>query len=381
MPKAVEDTTPTTPVESAASEQTQDTTPVSSPGEDNSATATDANQESAQSSGADAEQGAKNGDEASSENKLLDIVRNVVNGSDTSEAEPEEGSPPAEEDEGQSQAADNAEGSDQDSDGKLADEDLDEDGKPLPFHKHKRWQEVKSQRDEYRKQAEAFKPDAEQYQKITNFMTERNLTPDEVGQGFQVMDLIKNNPEAALTYLEGAVGVLRQSLGKDIPDDLADAVDRGEISEQHARELSEARALSRNAQEANQATQRRFQETQQRQAMTQVGQAMASAVSGWEQQVRKTDPDFSKKADLIAAYAKSLRADAIANGNMNTPDDAVRIAQEAYEAANKQLSSLIPKKKATDPTPSSSVSSKSAAPAAPKSLLEAARLGAQMPTG
>lgn len=340
-------------------------------------TGSDANENSAPSSEVETEQGAKQGDDTGSDNPLLDVVKSVLKEADTKPAEPNGDTPtPTEE----AKEQDKANPQESDEGAKAADkDDLDADGKPLPFHKHPRWQEVKKERDQYREQAEAYKGDAEQYGMITQFMDQKGLTADEVGQGFQVMDLVKNSPEQALQYFENAVDILRQQLGKDLPDDLMDAVDRGEISEDRAFELSEARAKAVNTNQRYEQATRQLQQTQQAERAQQAGLAMAGAVTVWERNAAKNDPDFGKKAGLIATYAKALRADALARGEtISTPEAAVRLAQQAYDAAQKQLGSFT-RKPATDPVPSGSVSAKRVTQAEPTSLAEAVRSGASMP--
>lgn len=336
----------------------------------------DANSAAPSSSDGAEPEDAKGGDDPKA--KLFDIVRDAVKGgTDTAKGEPKDAS---------SAAEDGSQGTEGDADGKsgdakadgLTDEDKDADGKPLPFHKHPRWQEMKAERDELKQEVERFKPNAEQFQVIQDFMSERNLSADEVGQGFEVMSLIKNDPEAALQYLEGAVSILRQGLGKELPDDLREAVEYGEISEAKARELSETRAKARMSQEQFHAA-RNAQAAQAQQAdAARHAQAIQGAVMAWESNVAKRDLDYPKKAEMVLHYAKAIRADLAMKGKTTlTPEEAVQVTQQAYEQVNAQMKTFSPRK-ATDPNPSSSVSSKSASPSEPKSLLDAARRGAQM---
>lgn len=344
----------------------------SSPAEAVTEPSADAKEEAPQSSGEGAEQDAKTGEDPKS--KMMDIVRDVVS-KDADKGESEDGSSPAEASETEEAKAD--------ADTKLTDDDKDDDGKPLPFHEHPRWQKMKGERDDLRKQVEEFKAPAEQYHQIEQFMNQSGLVADEVAQGFQVMDMIKNNPQAAYEYMVGAVEVLGQMLGKTVSPELQARIDAGEMTEEAARQLAEAQAQSQLHQQSAQAAQQQQQQLAQQQQLQQMTQQIQAGVSAWESEVMKSDPDYSKKSDMVLRVAQGIRADRIAKGMApRNAQEAVDIVKEAYENVNKTLGVTSARRQPTDKTPTSSASSgQAASPSGPQSLAEAVRMGANMPVG
>ena len=91
------------------------------------------------------------------------------------------------------------------SDSELAADDADDSFEDVPFHKHPRFKEVIDQRNKYRE-------GAEQYEQITGFLAQNNLSAEEAAQGFQIMALMKNDPAAALDALSPFVQQLEYSL-------------------------------------------------------------------------------------------------------------------------------------------------------------------------
>ena len=81
----------------------------------------------------------------------------------------------------------------------------------LPFHNHPRWKEIVSERD-------TLKPKAEQFEKITSFMSSNGLTTQEVAEGFQIMALMKTNPAEAHKKISEYKATLDVYVGDKLPD-------------------------------------------------------------------------------------------------------------------------------------------------------------------
>lgn len=233
----------------------------------------------------------------------------------------------------------------------------------LPFHNHPRWKQVTAERD-------SFKGDAEQYGKITGFMTEKGLTPEDVAEGYEVMALLKSGSPEDLTkvreYFHTNLLALDTALGNVLPEDLQTRVDDGLIDEAGAQELARSRATE--ALRVSQAT-TRDEATANAKATTDaqtLGAAMVTAVEGWEARTKATDPDYAKKAELVET---TCRAIVQRTGTPPaTPEAAVALAEQAMVEVNRQFKSLAPKPKpiALDPHGSSTPTN-----VAPKTLREA----------
>ena len=109
------------------------------------------------------------------------------------------------------------------SDSELAADDADDSFEDVPFHKHPRFKEVIDQRNKYRE-------GAEQYEQITGFLAQNNLSAEEAAQGFQIMALMKNDPAAALDALSPFVQQLGIQSGITMPGDIQSKVEDGYLT-------------------------------------------------------------------------------------------------------------------------------------------------------
>lgn len=239
----------------------------------------------------------------------------------------------------------------------------------VPFHKHPRWQEMIAERDR-------LKPAADSYEKISAFMTEHNLVPTEVAEGFEVMALLKAaTPESltkALEWFESRTTYLREATGAALPEDLATRVDDGVLDQDSAAELARMRAQQsindrRTKQETEQREQRETVERNQAMAAQ-----MGAAVQTWEDGIKGRDPDYSKKAGLIEDRAIAL---AQRFGLPKTTEEAVALAERAYKDVSDNLKAALPPPRRVTPTPAGSSATTIAQPKTMREAISAAVRG------
>lgn len=329
-PKGVEGASPAPsedqPVTEAAPAAEAAPAPDAKPAESSAADATDANKRS-----------------------LADVVRDVVEPKAASEApsttEGEQGGKPEAETEA----------------GKPGDGKAEDDDSKLPFHTHPRFQELIQERNELR-------PQAAQLRQITNFMEFHGLAPDEIGEGFEVMALLKSGQpdqlRKALEWFEPRVQQLRESLGVVLPADLQERVDGGLLDEETAKELAEQRAtnaLHNRQAKVREDTAAEVASSERTQAQA---QAVATAVQKWEDGIKASDPDYAKKAEMVQSTALAM---ATTGGHPRTPEDAVALAQRAYDKVTDTFRGIAPKPQPKDTTTPAGTSARSTTPA-PTSL-------------
>ena len=237
----------------------------------------------------------------------------------------------------------------------------------LPFHNHPRWKEMIAERD-------TLKPAAEQYGKITTFMKNNGLTPQEMAEGMTVMALMKTNPAAAYQQLQGYVQNLARFTGDVLPPEIKDKLDQGYIDPDSAKRLAQLEAEREFSYARQVEEQQRIQAEQEmiaRQQAADNSQQMVAAVMRWEQAERAKDPDWSKKYEMVQDRVKAL----LTQQPARNPSDAIQIAQRALADVNARLRPLAGR---TMPlrTPASSLSSASTTPA-PRSLEDLVRMGLQ----
>lgn len=225
----------------------------------------------------------------------------------------------------------------------------------LPFHNHPRWKEVVAERD-------SFRSDAGEYRKITSFMSSHGLTNEEVVEGFQIMALMKTNPAEAHRKISEYKSKLDAFVGEVLPPDIHKKVEEGYIDDATAKELAALKA------------EKRLHEERQKLAIEQQTEksrnGIHAAVVGWEQQMTAKDPDWSAKKELVTDQVKLM----LQTEKPSTPDEALALVERAHSIIRERLSRFAPQRRPVTHV-SSATSSANAAPA-PKSLLEAVRLGA-----
>lgn len=212
-----------------------------------------------------------------------------------------------------------------------------------PFGKHPRWQKMVAARNEYREkveaisqEVEALRPRADEYGLIEQYMSDNGLQPPEVIEGFKIMALMKTDPAAAREALQTHLHRIDSFLGNVLPPDLQRQVDEGFTTEEIAREAVRARNQQERLQAENQQYRQHIDQQASAQQQEQARQGMVSAVSQWEAQVRTSDPDYAMKEQFVVDKLKLLRT----QYRVETPEQAVQLAQMAYDQATKALRAL-----------------------------------------
>lgn len=242
------------------------------------------------------------------------------------------------------EGAEKVEGEDEASAAKAEDAAEEPDDSKLPFHNHPRWQQVIAERNELR-------PRAEQFDRITGFMEASHLTAPEVAEGFEVMALLKSgDPDKlreALGWFAPRVQALRDALGEVLPDDLQAKVDDGALDADAAAELAATRAAERLRVRREKDEGDRATEADLVKAATEAANAQAYAVQTWEDGIRKSDPDYAKKAELVETTTMAL---VLKEGRPKTVEEAMALAKRAYAKVNEQFAALRPTPRPKDTT-------------------------------
>lgn len=248
--------------------------------------------------------------ESETEEDLLSVVQDAMQTSDDADSQSDE------------------EYEEDDDDGEYSEDEIaassedDESFDDVPFHKHPRFKEVIDQRNKYRE-------GAEQYEQITSFLAQNNLSAEEAAQGFQIMAMMKNDPTAALEALNPFVQQLGVQSGITMPGDIQSKVEDGYLDEDAGRELSRLRAEA-----ARERQMREQMQGQQQQAQAQAElHNLAATVTDWEERTRASDPDYDLKQDEIDDRVRVLVTE---KGRPQTPEQAIAMAKEAYDSVNER---------------------------------------------
>lgn len=281
-------------------------------------------------------------DEGSTEKgSILDAVSSALKEGDGEGEEDEaaESSPGSEEGGGEKDGAE-AKSTDEDDLGELTDEELNR-YKPRT---QRRMKQLLGRIDEANKKTEELQPKAEAFEKIESFARENSIDEQTMNSLITYPVMRRDKPELALQMIEKEYHELLAETGKQLPDDLKQQVDHGYLTQQYAQELSERRA--REQREKTRAEQER--EAQQRQAQEQqknlVGDVQ-SALSEWEDNWSKSDPDYRVKRDEVHEQVELELIRRQQNRNLpQNRDEAVQMVEQARKRVEERHKRLRPQK-------------------------------------
>ena len=232
----------------------------------------------------------------------------------------------------------------------------------------KRIDEFRAQINGLKSQIGPLEAQAQTTQALQSFLKQADIAKEDFGL---VLDLAAAMRRGDFrTFLEGVapyVKLAQESLGIQLPSDLAQAVRGGHMTQDAARYVAQVRSQQQLA--ATQLT-RVTNETTQRQHAEEVQNfqtSVAGAVSDWEKGVRRSDPDYARKEPVVREL---LHAVVHEKGPPRSPAEAVEIAREAYGRANAMASRFVPNPRSTHQVPSS-INRVNGARTEPKSLKEA----------
>lgn len=211
----------------------------------------------------------------------------------------------------------------------------------LPFHEHPRFQQLIRERNDLR-------PLAERSRALDKFLTDNSISNEKLMQVLDFTVLLQSDPAEALKRLRPQYEQLQAFAGEAVPPELQAKLtnlkrklDEGVID----RETYDEFENSLRTQAKNEAAGRFRDQRQQDAAQMSRTQAVTSALASWESDVIKRDPAYKTKENLVLLAFKGLAAAT----PIQTPQDAIRLAEQALKQVNDSVSAMLPKKKATKP--------------------------------
>lgn len=217
-------------------------------------------------------------------------------------------------------------------------------------------------------QIEPLRQRAQQFDEFAGWVRTTGLTQDEVTQGLQISALMKADPFKALEMVTPIYQELQRRAGAVLPDDLATAVDSGEVTESHAQELARLRRQTQHLSERTEQVQRHSQEQAQQAETQRVQMEVKNAVNAAEAEIMRGDVDYPKKKAWITEQVKSLWVD---EGIPTNAQAAVEQYRKAVNMVNERVKLMTPRQRSSTPITETGASTNVAKPA---NSLEAMRL-------
>lgn len=300
---------------------------------------------------------------------LLAIVEDVVEKADPAkESKPEDTTPKPDSEPGADKTV--ATGENQDAKPDVTDIPAAEMAKYSP-NAQRRIKDLIDANKALRREMEAVTPLAEGQRQMAEFMQANNLSNEHVQTLFTFGAALRRGDfVAAKQLVEPYYIAIKEALGEKLNDDLQAQVADGVIGEEAAREMTRLR--SENARLAS--TAREIADAQRQEAEAQSRQSMLDAIASWEKTIKARDPDYAVKQDLIQDAARAVLAEKGLPAARN-PQEAVALAQAAYERVNARVGKFRPSPQPTRPAPSGGSSVATPVATKPKSLMDAVDIG------
>ena len=244
----------------------------------------------------------------------------------------------------------------------LPDDPTEDELKDAAPRTRRRIEHLLDQRKGLREAVDALKPAAEQWATIDSYRQQQNLKPEYVANAIQIAALIENEPAKAFQVVERLHGMLAQKVGVSLPENLRDAVKTGEITREHAFELSQAKAQASVLQEQRALDTQRREQSDRSNALTEQTRVAADTSTAWDKAKSTSDPDWQLKRQEVANRVElRLRSEGIPE----TSESMLKVLEEEAKAVESFAGQFRSVGRALKPTPDSA-SPRGAAPRVPK---------------
>lgn len=237
----------------------------------------------------------------------------------------------------------------------------------------RRIRQLVSERDDWQGQVDRLKPRAEQWDRVASYMRQHDIQPSHVDNALEITRRINAGQwSEAMEVLAPIYREVAARAGAILPDDLAEEVRLGHITEQRARELAKAQAASKAAGERETRMTEKQREEAESAKHQQIIDTAVGAVDKWAKSKAGSDPDWHLKHEDVQEEVDHIlrkRMEKGVEGFPQTADDAVAIAEQALKNVEDRIKRYRPPPK-EHRTPTGQFASPHAK-VQPKSLMEA----------
>jgi hypothetical protein len=223
-----------------------------------------------------------------------------------------------------------------------------------------------------------LEPSAQAADQVTRYLRDNDISKDDFLLTLELASAMRRGDFKK--FYEGVqpyVRLAEEYLGVSLPADLQQQVQQGHMTTQAAAMYSRERMDRAMAQTNAARQQMMFQQHQQVAQQTQAQQQrqylasqVANTVNAWETRIAQSDPDYAAKK---TAVQNTMWAVVREQGVPQSPDHAVKIAEEALRRVNADFARWAPQRRPTSRSPSSTGRT-AGVTQEPKTLKEAVQL-------
>lgn len=224
---------------------------------------------------------------------------------------------------------------------------------PQQFKDHPAWQRIAKARDGFKAEAEASKVGADKWKSFNELATAHMGSPEAAAQWLnrggdlakagvtgQEQHVItefalatKSDPNRAFAIIKPIFEALQNIVGEVLPNDLREAVERGEMTEEAAQRLNKAEATGRIEARRSAMASKTVEDTRAAETTRSTNVAMGNAVASWEGRLAKSDPDWQRIAPLVNEQVGILRE----ARQPKTPAEAVKLCDDAVALVKRMV--------------------------------------------
>jgi hypothetical protein len=183
---------------------------------------------------------------------------------------------------------------------------------------------------------------AENWNELQGWVGKNGLSQEDFSQGLAIMAMCNRDPFRAIEALRGVLGNLEQQVGiGQLPSDIQQKLDAGLIDDETAQELAQGRLRTNFHGLREREMMQQSREDRERQEIENRANEAGNAVTAWERNWQKNDPDYQKLKPLVTAEIVRLIN---TEGVPDSGGAAVKQAQAALENVKKVVSGFRPGK-------------------------------------
>ena len=232
-----------------------------------------------------------------------------------------------------------------------------------------RIKEYRARLTELDERVKGYEPKVQSLEQLQQYLQVSNLSQEDFVESLEVARLIKSDPAAAYQRMQPIIEKLQGHVGERLPEDLAQAVQEGSLSDDYAKQLARERAERTRLSGTRTERDQRDTEFRQAQQAQDTNQRTVDAVKALEATWQSTDPDYKLKSERVWERMQSIMQ---REGKAPTPEYITEVAKKAKQDVDAWIKQALPGRREMRPTPDANDAPHSAV-AEPKSPHDAAR--------
>lgn len=205
----------------------------------------------------------------------------------------------------------------------------------LEFHKHPRFQELVTQKNEFQKRIQSLEPQAKRAEVLDSYCRDNGISEQHLASFLEYRRLLREDPAKAFEMLKGDYQALAAYSGEVLAPDLQAKVAAGTMDPADAKELMQARSRQQH-QQWNSQTRGQTQQQQQVQAVDQT-------IGMWAEAKAAVDPDLKPGTPLWKYLDQAIKAERGSNSALS-PAQVPQLVERLYKEAKEMFRSIAPKK-------------------------------------